>query len=212
VVRNLTGRVDPGTLGTTGELAIDGDYSQLVGGTLAIDLRGTTPVSQYDRLAVDRFAFLGGTLEVGLLGFTPSPGSMFTILTAGGGVFGEFDNLVLPAGFQWDVAYGANDVVLTFLGAALAGDFNDDGTVDAADYVLWRKNGGPQQEYLEWQSNFGTTTSGSGATRGSPAGVPEPAGAILVAVAACGLALGRWCITRPARSATSTSYGSSCSR
>ena len=191
VVRNLSGRVDPGTLGLAGELAIDGDYSQLAGGTLAIDLRGATPVTQYDRLAVGRFAFLAGTLEVQLPGFTPSPGAMFTILTAGEGVFGEFDNLSLPAGFQWDILYGPNDVVLTYVGAGMAGDFNHDETVDAADYILWRKNGGSQQDYLDWRSNFGMTSSGSGSAGGYSAAVPEPASAFLITLAACGLAFSR---------------------
>ena len=199
VVRNLTGRVEPGTLGSAGELVIDGDYSQLVGGTLAIDLRGTAPVTQYDRLAVDRFAFLGGTLEVSLPGFTPSPGAMFMILTAGEGVFGEFDNLVLPAGFQWDVVYGANDVVLTFVGAGLAGDFNQDGTVDAADYVVWRKNGGSQQDYLAWRSNFGTTGSGGGSASGFAATVPEPSSGLLFLLVACGLAFRHTASLRPFR-------------
>jgi hypothetical protein len=204
VVRNLSGRVDPGTLGAAGELAIDGDYSQLAGGTLAIDLRGTTPVTQYDRLAVGRFAFLAGTLEVNLPSFTPSPGAMFTILTAGEGVFGEFDSLALPAGFQWDITYGTNDVVLTFVGVGLAGDFNGDGSVDAADFVVWRKNGGSQQDYLAWWSNFGTT-SGSGAAGGIAAAVPEPASAFLFTLTACGLALNMRRLSRLARCAASTS-------
>ncbi|MEX0612132.1 MAG: retropepsin-like aspartic protease [Pirellulales bacterium] len=211
VVRNLAGRVDPGTVGLAGELSIDGDYSQLAGGTLAIDLRGTIPVTQYDRLAVDRFAFLAGTLEVSLLGFTPGPGAMFTILTTGEGVFGEFDNLALPSGFQWDITYGANDVVLTVVSAGLAGDFNGDGSVDVADYVSWRKNGGTQGDYLAWRSNFGMTSSGGGSANASAAGVPEPGIASLIALAACGLACGRQRVTRHARCATSTSCEASCS-
>jgi hypothetical protein len=70
-----------------------------------------------------------------------------------------------------------------------AGDFNSDGTVDAADYVLWRKGGAvprTPQNYALWRANF-DKTSGSGASI-STAGVPEPgtyvlaAGALLAAV------------------------------
>jgi len=61
-----------------------------------------------------------------------------------------------------------------------AGDYNNDGAVDAADYIVWR-NGGPLQndpipgatadDYAVWRARFGAnTTSGSGAARG----VPEP--------------------------------------
>ena len=38
---------------------------------------------------------------------------------------------------------------------SLPGDFNFDGTVDAADYVVWRKNSGSEIEYTEWRENFG---------------------------------------------------------
>jgi hypothetical protein len=195
VVRNLGGHVDPGTLGVAGQLTIDGDYSQLDGGALKIDLAGTTPITQYDRLAVSRNAFLDGTLEVGLLGFTPSVGAAFTILTAGDEVFGEFDNLLLPGGFQWNVAYNANNVTLSVVGLGLAGDYNADGAVNAADYILWRESMGAtgsglpadgngdevvnQDDYLVWRGNFGKTGVGTSATVANLAAVPEPAGLTL---------------------------------
>ena len=37
----------------------------------------------------------------------------------------------------------------------LAGDYNKNGTVDAADYVVWRKNDGPSQGYDTWRAHFG---------------------------------------------------------
>ncbi len=201
-VRNLSGRIEPGD--PIGLLTIDGDLSQQAGGTLAIDLSGTTAITQYDRLAIDRFAFLAGTLEVDLLGFTPSVGAMFTILTAAEGVLGEFDNLLLPAGFQWDVDYNTNDVVLTVLGLGLAGDFNGDGTVDAADYAWWRKTGGTPQQYLDWQQNFGMSLPGGGAGGNNSTGVPEPCGGTTLVLAACGIAVWHRPFTRAVRSAAST--------
>src|SRR3954451_12200251 len=62
------------------------------------------------------------------------------------------------------------------LTAVLAGDYNNDGKVDSADYVAWRKNPGgfPANAYATWRSNFGqTAVSGSGAN--ASAAVPEPA-------------------------------------
>jgi hypothetical protein len=54
------------------------------------------------------------------------------------------------------------------------GDFNADGFIDAADYVIWRKNTpGDTTKYEQWRSNFGTT-GGSGASLEGQAGVPEP--------------------------------------
>jgi hypothetical protein len=61
---------------------------------------------------------------------------------------------------------------------ALAGDYNDDDGVDAADYVIWRKllgqqialpnetvtpNSVTQEDYAAWRENFGAS-SGAGAT------------------------------------------------
>jgi hypothetical protein len=60
------------------------------------------------------------------------------------------------------------------------GDYNRDGTVDAADYVVWRKGSGAtytQADYDVWRANFGQTI-GSGAALPSadllPIAVPEP--------------------------------------
>jgi hypothetical protein len=59
---------------------------------------------------------------------------------------------------------------------APTGDYNNDGVVDAADYVVWRKNDiNGQQGYDDWRVNFGSTAGlGSGA-----AAVPEPASIVL---------------------------------
>jgi autotransporter-associated beta strand protein len=68
------------------------------------------------------------------------------------------------------------------------GDFNGNGVVDAADYVLWRKGGPLQnevdtpgtvngQDYLDWRARFGNS-SGSGSSLAAAA-VPEPATLVL---------------------------------
>ena len=43
-----------------------------------------------------------------------------------------------------------------------AGDFNSDGTVDAADYVVWRKTINTPTAYDTWRANFGATGSPGG--------------------------------------------------
>jgi hypothetical protein len=50
------------------------------------------------------------------------------------------------------------------------GDFNEDDIVDAADYVVWRKNIGGTFAYDAWTKNFASVTSGGGQFQ-----VPEPA-------------------------------------
>ena len=42
-------------------------------------------------------------------------------------------------------------------GGMIQGDGNGDGSVDAADYVVWRKMGGSQADYDAWRGNFGKT-------------------------------------------------------
>jgi hypothetical protein len=77
----------------------------------------------------------------------------------------------------------------------IPGDFNHNGLVDAADYVVWRKGLGTiytQSDYGIWRAHFGQTASGSGATAGLPSrAVPEPAPIALLATALLGVALGR---------------------
>jgi hypothetical protein len=76
----------------------------------------------------------------------------------------------------------------------LAGDFNQDGAADAADYVIWRNGLGTtyiQEEYDIWRADFGRT-AGSGAALASvkslPA-VPEPSALMIAWIAAIGISV-----------------------
>jgi hypothetical protein len=73
---------------------------------------------------------------------------------------------------------------------ALEGDFNADGQVDTADYVVWRKNGGTPEQFDAWKANFGAVLGGSG-SGSSPGSVPEPATSGLLLAAWIGLWGGR---------------------
>ena len=126
------------------------------------------------------------------------------ILNLGSGVNERVGTLILDNAQQPNGTYGslqsgaANKLDLYFSGAGiltvgppiLAGDYNNNGIVDAADYVIWRKNvGQPSQtlpndttgvivgdaQYNLWRSNFGSTTAlpGSGSALTGSA-VPEP--------------------------------------
>ena len=70
------------------------------------------------------------------------------------------------------------------------GDFNADGAVDAADYVVWRDTGiNGQLGYEEWRAHFGQTAA-SGSDIMAKAAVPEPRTAmLLLMVAAVGCCL-----------------------
>jgi hypothetical protein len=69
----------------------------------------------------------------------------------------------------------------------LSGDFNDDGRVDAADYVHWRDGPADPGGYQTWRANFG-----AGETAGAQAAsVPEPAGVLLALTCLAGILCGR---------------------
>jgi hypothetical protein len=78
------------------------------------------------------------------------------------------------------------------------GDFNLDGAVDAADYVVWRKGLGTtyaQNHYAVWRANFGASLgpgSGSALPSAGPlsAAVPEPTAQLLLLLGAAAALLG----------------------
>lgn len=74
----------------------------------------------------------------------------------------------------------------------LLGDHNDDGTVDAADYVAWRKlDEANTTGYDQFVQHFGETNIVVGS--GGGGAVPEPGGVLLAVVAAAWLAARRRC-------------------
>jgi hypothetical protein len=102
---------------------------------------------------------------------------------------------------EWRFGRAVSDVMVP---QQLAGDYNNNGVVDAADYVVWRDDEGTtnvlpndplggtigQAQYGQWRAHFGQTAgSGSGAT--SNAAVPEPATLVLLMFAAAS-----WCVRR----------------
>lgn len=73
---------------STGELTLIGDYTQLEGGTLRVELLGVGP-GMSDNLEVSGAVTLGGTLEI-LTGFVPGIGDSFDVISYGS-VSGGFD-------------------------------------------------------------------------------------------------------------------------
>lgn len=76
--------------------------------------------------------------------------------------------------------------------ATLPGDYNLNGVVDGADYVVWRNGGSPdstQAGYSLWRAHFGEL-SGSGSGLGGGGAVPEPATCALLVLAAASVVCG----------------------
>jgi hypothetical protein len=68
----------------------------------------------------------------------------------------------------------------------LPGDFDRSGTVDAGDYVVWRKGLGPNDadwDYNVWRGHFGQNTLGGGNSAGATAPEPTSVGLLLISTA-----------------------------
>ena len=197
----FSGTHAPGLNGA-GSVSVDGQYEIASTGKLEIEVGGTTSGTDYDVVNVTGFAILAGTLQVNLVNnFLPQSGQIFQFLTTTTGVNNTFTHENLPAlygGLYFDVQYSANHVDLAVAG--VLGDYNRNGIVDAADYIVWRKTSGQTGsglaadgngnnkidtgDYDVWRAHFGQTFPGSGASTIEKAAVPEPATLLLLMFAA----------------------------
>jgi hypothetical protein len=101
-----------------------------------------------------------------------------------GGAVGNLGFGTQPAGFTFLLVNNmANTSIDLQVTVGIPGDFNVDGKVDAADYVVWRKDptnpaygyvSDPSDGYNLWRANFGNPP-GSGSSLGEGGTVPEPA-------------------------------------
>jgi T5SS/PEP-CTERM-associated repeat protein len=200
------GRLAPGQ--SIGALTIDGNYEQ-TDGVLEMEVSGPNE-GQSDQLIVTGDATLGGTLEMVFLdGYAPRAGDMLELFSVRGGFVEQGLNIELAnlmPGFEYQTGFNMASGMfsLTALNNAelmpLAGDYNGNGRVDAADYVVWRANVGAatlnnrdvnstgvvgQADYDFWRANFGrTAVTGSAATRSASGAIPEPASLGLLLLAA----------------------------
>jgi hypothetical protein len=128
------------------------------------------------------------------------------------GTSGVANNTTIGLGAAFNVGSAQNLVFrygeVSGGAAAPDGDYNGDNMVDAADYVLWRKNpaafGGDPAGYTTWRANFGATGGPSGpstliqgfvryVTSGSGSAVPEPGTVLLIGIGLVSLPLAvRW--------------------
>ena len=165
--------------------------------TLQMFVGGTTPGSDLSQLLVTGgTATLAGTLSLSLVDeggslFAPELGDEFTILTAPGGIVGEFDTLIqplgMPTGLLFEIDYTPTSVIL-YVDDTWAADFNRSGAVTGADLSVWAasygmNNGGDATydgisdgaDFLVWQRQYG-----SGLPVAMASAVPEPSTAVLL--------------------------------
>ena len=103
--------------------------------------------------------------------------------------------------------FGAPDEMIGVVayGPVLAGDFNRDGTVDAADYIIWRKMDGSEvsrgtsadgngdgvvdeYDFAQWQAHFGESPQNGAGGDGDAGIAPEAGSTTFILLAAFGVA------------------------
>jgi autotransporter-associated beta strand protein len=194
---DLDAAINTGTFTISGAISGEGDITKRGAGTLALtgalSYTGDTIV-QAGALRINQPS-LANTADLYL-----STGAFINLSFAGGPDVVDslfIDGVSQPAGIWGPVGSGAPLTsprivgtgrleVTTFIAPPLAGDFNEDGVVDGADYVVWR-NGldvtYAQADYDVWRTNFGRKV-GSGASNNPAATVPEPCSVVLLLLTA----------------------------
>lgn len=184
------GSIEPGA--SIGIFHVLADFSQRSSGSLLLEVAGTTPGTEFDRLIVDGSAAFGGDLIVNLdPAYLPAAGDAFDLLDFGAAK-GNFERLTfdpLPVGLIWDASQLYLDGVVSI--AELTADFDLDGDVDVSDRKLWEIEFGglgadangdgltSGVDLLAWQQELGL-----GVAPPAPLhAVPEPAGAASLAAA-----------------------------
>lgn len=104
-----------------------------------------------------------GIYQSRLTGIVPAGGQLtFAVTGYGDDEFGGLHDIT-----------GAFELELDIESETLPGDYNGDGNVDAADYVMFRK-GTSSGTYATWKTHFGESNNGAGG-----AAVPEPSAIVL---------------------------------
>jgi len=105
-----------GLITPAGTLTVEGYYTQANGGTLKVNIGGTTPGSGYGQLVVTGQATLAGTLQLGLTnGFFPTLGETFNSVVAAS-ISGQFSPVTggsLGQNIQLNATYGSTVLTLT---------------------------------------------------------------------------------------------------
>jgi autotransporter-associated beta strand protein len=189
--------VNGGLLGGTG--SVSGAVTVNSGAHLA-------PGASIESLGVGSLTLNAGSIldfELGAPGISDSVnvnslltlnGGSFNFVNTGGLTIGHYDLInygtlggslsalsvpTAPGNLKYSLVDSGSAISLL---VSLLGDFNNDGMVGNADYVVWRKGLGTTHtpaDYDVWRAHFGETPN-PGPGVGAAGAVPEPASAVLL--------------------------------
>ena len=154
------------------------DFQQFASGNWDLELGGLG-LNDFDRMNLTGAAAIDGALDLSLImGYVPTLGDTLNILSAAGGIAGNFSSIVQPATMPSGLAFEANNLgtilqLQVVNASVLAGDFDNDGDIDGRDFLIWQRGGSPTPlsagDLTDWQSNYGT-----GPLVAAVSAVPEP--------------------------------------
>jgi T5SS/PEP-CTERM-associated repeat protein len=184
------------------------DLTMNAGSTLQANLAGTNQNTGFGTAEVvgnAQFAGAGSVQAILANGYTPKSGDTFPLVAAGA-ITGSLSLGAMPSlpnGLMWDLDVEANRLILSVV-PGLAGDYNRNNTVDAADYIVWLRSLGQTgadlaadgdsngkvdaADYDFWQSRLGNTLGNASANASV---VPEPATLVVFFVAMALVSCGR---------------------
>ena len=171
-------KAGPGTLELTGANTYNGD-TRVDEGVLNLSQEFLSDLA-------DVYLELGAALGLNYSGADVID-SLFINGSAGSvGTYGAIDS-----GADFELAIFSGPGLLEVSRVGLLGDYNDNGTVDAADYTVWRNRlhsatslrnddtpGVGHDDYTRWTANYGQT-AGSGSVANLNVAVPEPVSLVL---------------------------------
>ncbi|MBN1852097.1 MAG: PEP-CTERM sorting domain-containing protein, partial [Pirellulales bacterium] len=153
----------------------------------SIDLEGDGSVNNY-ALRSSADGFVDDIVDADLYSIARPGSTTKTIgLTGVAGLQDLQDDVTFRLAFYGGWASTDSGALLTSLqvtgtvegDAGTPGDFDEDGDVDGADFLIWQRgdspDGGSAEEYADWQANFGTVDGAAQAMA-----VPEPTALMLL--------------------------------
>jgi hypothetical protein len=189
-VTNASGTVAPGS--SPGTLTVEGNYTQAAGGTLAEQITGTTPGTQFDQLHVTGTSSLGGTLAIDSTSFTPASTDTFKIVSGANSRIGTFASLTgaTVGGETYSAQYDSDGVTLLVSGPppppnqTLSVTFAGTGSGSVSDGATLICAASCQKQYPQGTVVTLNATAGSGSTFAGWSGACSGTGSCQVTMSA----------------------------